>query len=78
MTLRERCLEVERAIYAEDELHEVPLAYQDLWEYLEEISEIEKKEMIVKREGGSSQGGDGWPSTAAGTPSYTYYGTIVV
>lgn len=54
MSLREMCLKVERVMYTEDELQEVPIAYQELWEYLEEILEMEKKTMIVKREGDSS------------------------
>lgn len=30
---------VERAIYAEEELNELPAKYQDMWEYLEVVFE---------------------------------------
>ncbi|KAB2636060.1 hypothetical protein D8674_026594 [Pyrus ussuriensis x Pyrus communis] len=53
MTLRERCLEAKRTIYAKEKMHEVPIAYQEFWDYMEEISKAEKKAMIVKTEEGS-------------------------
>ncbi|KAM2449068.1 hypothetical protein PS1_019202 [Malus domestica] len=38
MSIREICLMVERAIYAEEEFEELPVEYQVMWEYLEEVS----------------------------------------
>lgn len=39
MSIRERCLMMERAIYAEEELQEIPIEYHDLWDYTEDITE---------------------------------------
>lgn len=64
MSIKERCLMMERAIYAEEELQEVLVEYQDMWDYMEEVYELERKTLLVKREGKSSQGDGGWPSTA--------------
>lgn len=38
MSIRERCLMMEHAIYAEEEFQELPLEYQDMWEVLEKDS----------------------------------------
>lgn len=56
MSINERYLMVERAIYANEKLQEVPIKYQDMWEYMEEVSEIEKSAILAKRE----QNGSGW------------------
>ncbi|KAB2632382.1 hypothetical protein D8674_028629 [Pyrus ussuriensis x Pyrus communis] len=63
MSVRKRCLMIERAIYAEEELQEIPVEYQDMWDYMEAITEEEKKAMSITKEGSSSQGGGSWPST---------------
>lgn len=57
MSVRERCLMVEIAIYAEDELDELSVEYQDMWKYMKEISEAEIQEMNAKRMGSSSRCG---------------------
>ncbi|KAM0998813.1 hypothetical protein FF1_005593 [Malus domestica] len=66
--LRERCLMVERTLQAEEDLQEVPVEYQEMWDYMEEVSERERRAMTARRTGNSSQGGGGWPSTAARSP----------
>lgn len=68
MSIKERCLLVERAIYVEDELQEVPLEFHDMWDYMEEISEVEKCKILAKKAGKQAQGGGGWPSIAARLP----------
>ncbi|KAM1296499.1 hypothetical protein ACFX1Q_024303 [Malus domestica] len=47
MNIKERCLMVDRVIYVEDEFHEVPLEIQDMWEYLEVVSEEEKRSLLA-------------------------------
>ncbi|KAB2620501.1 hypothetical protein D8674_040344 [Pyrus ussuriensis x Pyrus communis] len=68
MTIRERCLKMEMAIYAEEELQEVPIEYQDMWDYMEEISAGEKNALMAKKVGSSSRGGGSWPSIATRSP----------
>lgn len=68
MIVREMCLEGEHAIYAEENLQEVPIECKEYWEYLEEIGEHEKKTFLARKEEGSSRGGGDWPSTVARHP----------
>lgn len=56
---------LERAIYGNEELKEIPLVYQDMWEYMEDLTAKEVQDKHRRDEGGSSHGGDGWPSIAA-------------
>ncbi|KAM1530247.1 hypothetical protein ACFX1Z_019370 [Malus domestica] len=51
MTARERCLIMERAIYVEEELQEVPVVYQDMWDYMKEIFIGEKIAIFPKKAG---------------------------
>ncbi|KAB2602056.1 hypothetical protein D8674_003061 [Pyrus ussuriensis x Pyrus communis] len=64
MTIRERCLMMERAIYVE-ELQEVPIEYKDMWDYMEEIDAGDKNTLMARNVGSSSRGSGSWPSTAA-------------
>lgn len=59
---------MEMAIYAEEELQEVLIEYQDMWDYMEEISAGEKNALMAKKVGSSSRGGDSWPSIATRSP----------
>lgn len=59
---------MERAIYEEDELHEVLIEYQHMWKVLEESLESERATLLARRTSKSSRGGGGWPSTAASPP----------
>lgn len=68
LSTKERCLMMERAISAEEELKEISVEYQDLWEYLEDRSAKGKKSMKAKETGSQSRGGGGWPSIAARSP----------
>ncbi|CAN6585738.1 unnamed protein product [Malus baccata var. baccata] len=68
MSAQEKCLMVERAIYAEDELQEVLIEYQDKWEFMEEVFEAEKIALMARKTGKMARGGGGWPSTAARSP----------
>lgn len=61
MTTRERCLIMEMEIYAKEELQEVPVEYQDMCDYMEEISAGKKNALLAKKAGNSSRGGGGWP-----------------
>lgn len=59
---------MERAIYAEEELQEISVEYQDMWEYLEDMSARGEKPMTAKEAGSQSRGGGGWPSIATRSP----------
>lgn len=59
---------VERAIYAKEDLQEIPFEYQDMWEYMELIFEQEKEALLAREEGKSMHGGGDWPTTAARSP----------
>lgn len=37
MSIKERCLMVEQAIYADEDLQEVPLEYREMWDYMEDV-----------------------------------------
>lgn len=65
MSIRERCLMMERTVYAEEELHEVSIEYQDMWDYMERISAGRKQALLARNAGSPSQGGGSWPSTVA-------------
>lgn len=54
MSIRERCLMVEKAIYAEEECKELPVKYQDMWEYLKEVSEYERASLLARKQAKSS------------------------
>lgn len=56
MTRRERCLMMKMVIYAEEELQEVSIEYQDMWEYMEEIFMGERNAMLAKKVGKSTRG----------------------
>lgn len=64
---------MERAIYAEEELQEVPIEYQDMWEFLDEVLEPERVKLMARRAGKSSRDGGGWPLTVASPPLITFY-----
>ncbi|RXH70527.1 hypothetical protein DVH24_013273 [Malus domestica] len=49
MSIREICLMMERAIYAEEELQEVSVEYHDMWDYMDEVSKPERKSLLAKR-----------------------------
>lgn len=68
ISLQERCLMMERALQAEDDLQEVPEEFKGMWDYVEEAAEMQRLETMAKRAGISSQGGGGWPETAARSP----------
>ena len=68
MTIRERCSMMVRALDVEEDSQEIPIEFQDMWEYMELISAKEKDAMMAKITGASSRGGGGWPSTAARSP----------
>lgn len=55
MSIKEICLMMEIAIYAEEELQEVPIEYQDIWSYMEEVSEKEMSALLAKIAGKSSR-----------------------
>lgn len=59
---------VERAIYAEGEFEELLVKYQDMWEYLDEVSEHEQVALLARKQAKSSQCGGGWSPTAARLP----------
>lgn len=59
---------MEMAIYVEDELHDVRIEYQDMWDYMKEISKGEMIALMAKKSGTSSRGGGGWLSTTVGLP----------
>lgn len=59
------CLMIKRVIYAKNELHEVPIEYQDMYKYMDEASEPEKKAILARRTGNSARGGSSWPTTTA-------------
>lgn len=67
MSVKERCLMVERVIYAEEDFMELPVEYQVMWEFLEEAAEPERQTLLARRAGSSSKCGGGWPSTAVET-----------
>lgn len=64
MSIKQQCLMVERVIYADEELQEVPIEYQDMQKYMEEVSKAEKNAILAKRAGKMARGDGGWPSTA--------------
>ncbi|KAB2606221.1 hypothetical protein D8674_005938 [Pyrus ussuriensis x Pyrus communis] len=68
MSIKERCLLIEWAIYAKDEYEDLPEEYQDMWQLLEAKSEPERVALLARKEGRSSQGGGSWPPTAASLP----------
>lgn len=68
MSIRERCLMVECVIYAEEEFENLPIEYQDMWEFMDKVSKYEKVALLARKEGTFSQGGGGWPSTATMSP----------
>lgn len=68
MSIQERCLLVEQALNAEEEVEDLQVEYQDLWEVLEDEFEHERTTLLARKKGKSSQGGDGWPPTAARSP----------
>ncbi|KAB2597752.1 hypothetical protein D8674_000672 [Pyrus ussuriensis x Pyrus communis] len=68
MSIRERCLMMEWVIYGKEDLHELQVEYEDMWEHLKELSERAKKVNYKEEAGSSSQGGGGWPSIIARLP----------
>lgn len=58
MSIRERCLLVEHAIYADDDFEDLIVEYQDMWEFMEEVSEPEKAALLVRKKGKYSQSCD--------------------
>lgn len=40
---------MERAIYAKKELHEILIEYQDMWDYMEKASELEKRVIMARK-----------------------------
>lgn len=65
MSNRERCMMMERALGANEESEVIPEEFKEMWEYLEDITEIEKWNSRDRSKGLSSQGGGGWPESAA-------------
>lgn len=59
MSVKERCSMMVRVIYAEDELQEVPIEYQDMWEYMDEVSEAERSTFVARKAGKMAWGGGG-------------------
>lgn len=55
ITTRERCLMMERAIYAKEELQEVSVEYQEMWEYLEDIFVGERNAILARKVGKSTR-----------------------
>lgn len=68
MSIKERCLMVERAICVEYELPEVPNEFSEMWDCLEEASKVEKCKLLTIKAGIMARGGGSWPSTAARSP----------
>ncbi|KAB2600030.1 hypothetical protein D8674_010301 [Pyrus ussuriensis x Pyrus communis] len=68
ISIKEKCLMVERAIYTEKELQDVPIEYQDMWEYMEEVFEVEKNEIMARKSGRMARCGGDWPIIAARSP----------
>ncbi|KAM0996356.1 hypothetical protein ACFX2C_006372 [Malus domestica] len=68
MTIKERCSMMMRALDAEEELQEVLIEYQDMWDYMENVSAKEKEALLAKKKEKSSRVSGGWPSTAARSP----------
>lgn len=54
MSIKERCMMMEKAIYVEEELQEVSIEYQDMWNYMDEVSKTERKALMARRAGKSS------------------------
>ncbi|KAB2631354.1 hypothetical protein D8674_008873 [Pyrus ussuriensis x Pyrus communis] len=70
LNVQEMCLEGECAIYAEEDLHEVPVECQEYWEYLVGIREHDKRAIQARKAGGSSSNFDDIPlNTAVPYPS---------
>lgn len=65
MSNRERCMMMERALGANEESEVIPIEFKEMWEYLEDIMKTEKWNLRDRSEGSSSQGGGGWPESAA-------------
>lgn len=59
---------MEKAIYVENELQEVPIEYQDMWEYMEKASKLDKRTILARKAGKLAWGDGGWPKTAARFP----------
>ncbi|KAM0979120.1 hypothetical protein ACFX2C_015019 [Malus domestica] len=47
---------------------EVPIEYQDKWEFMEEVLEAKRIALIARKICKTARGGGGWPSTAARSP----------
>ncbi|KAM1067859.1 hypothetical protein ACFX1Q_023920 [Malus domestica] len=68
MSIKERCLMMEKALYAEEESEETPEEYKEMWEFMENISKTAKRNLQERSEGSSSQGGGSWPNITARSP----------
>lgn len=55
MSIKERCLMMEKTIYIEEELQEILIEYQDMWDYIDEASELEKRVILARRVGNLSR-----------------------
>ncbi|KAM1036154.1 hypothetical protein ACFX13_039941 [Malus domestica] len=68
MATKEMCLMMERVIYTEEELQDIPIKYQDMRDYMKEIYVKKKEALMAKNSGFFSRDGGGWPSTVARSP----------
>ena len=59
MTIKERCAMMEKAILAEEEMSEIPVEFQDMWEHIEELAMRERKKTSERKQENSSTGGGG-------------------
>ena len=59
---------VERDIYAIEESQEVPIEYQDMQEYMEEVSKAENNAILATKAVKVARGYGCWPSTASRSP----------
>ncbi|KAM1984999.1 hypothetical protein ACFX16_013206 [Malus domestica] len=68
MSIKERCLMLEKALSAEDELIELSKEYQDMWDVLEDESMAERAKLLERQRGKNIPRGSSWPQSAARLP----------
>ncbi|KAM1104479.1 hypothetical protein ACFX2J_012841 [Malus domestica] len=68
MSIKERCLMMEKALSAEDELIELSKEYQDMWDVLEDESMAERAKLLERQRGKNIPRGSSWPQSATRLP----------
>ncbi|KAM1106474.1 hypothetical protein ACFX13_003396 [Malus domestica] len=68
ISIKERCLMMERALLVEKELEEIPEEFFEMWEYMEEVSEAERTDLMARKRRKTPQGSGNWPDTAVRLP----------